>query len=176
MDDTNSRKLGWRHSNDAAAVLRQGDKSSVGWEKVDFYGQTAHRTQEERVSSPGDWEAWTSQGSINIHQREYLGTTDEGISLLRTKLKKDIRSIQRGKHVAHPQGSENAPFHTYGGDTVLRLPKDASDDAQLMRRAQQQVAKIYFAADEYEESDRRDFITREIREHFGDEALSGAQD
>ena len=65
---------------------------------------------------------------------------------------------------------------SYGGDTVLRLLKDASDDTQLMRRAQQQVAKIYFAADEYEESDRCDFITREIREHFGDEALSGAQD
>ena len=96
--------------------------------------------------------------------------------MLRTKLKKDIRAVQRGKPIAHPRGSEVSPFHTYGGDTVLRLPEHASDDAQLMRRAQSQVAKIYFAADEYEEDDRRDFISREIRKHFGDEALSGAGD
>ena len=157
-------------------MLRQGDKTGVGWEKVDFYGQTAHRTEKERLESPGDWEAWTSQGPINIHQREYLGTTDEGVSLLRTKLKKDIRAVQRGKAVSHPVGSEDSPFHTYGGDTVLRLPEDSSDDNGLMRHAQSEVARIYFAADQYEEDDRRDFIAHEIRKHFGDEALTGAKD
>jgi len=45
-----------------------------------------------------------------------------------------------------------------------------------MRRAQNQVARIYFAADRYEENDRRDYITQEIRKHFGDEALSGVGD
>ena len=173
IDDTNSRKFGWRHFNDADEVLRQGDKSGVGWEKVDFYGQTAHRTQEERLSSPGDWEAWTSQGPINIHQREYLGTTDEGVSMLRTKLRKDIRAVQRGKPVAHPQGSEAAPYHTYGGDTVLRIPEDSLDDPGIMRQAQSQVAKIYFAADQYEEGDRREFISGEIHKHFGSEAVRG---
>ena len=128
------------------------------------------------MESPGDWEAWTSQGPINIHQREYLGTTDEGVSLLRTKLKKDIRSVERGKEVFHPIGTEDAPFHTYGGDTVLRLPEDRLDDNQLMRRAQSEVARIYFEADRYEENDRRDYITHEIRKHFGDDALSGAGD
>jgi len=45
-----------------------------------------------------------------------------------------------------------------------------------MRHAQSEVARIYFAADQYEEDDRRDFIAREIRKLFGDEALSGARD
>ena len=128
------------------------------------------------MESPGDWEAWTSQGPINIHQREYLGTTDEGVSLLRTKLKKDIRAVQRGKEVSHPVGSADSPFHTYGGDTVLRLPEDSLDDNGLMRHAQSEVARIYFAADQYEEDDRREYISHEIRNHFGDEALTGAKD
>ena len=45
-----------------------------------------------------------------------------------------------------------------------------------MRYAQREVARIYFAADQYEEDDRRDFIAHEIRKHFGDEALTGARD
>ena len=105
-----------------------------------------------------------------------MGTTDEGVSLLRIKLKKEIRAVQRGKAVSHPVGSEGSPFHTYGGDTVLRLPEDSSDDNGLMRHAQSEVARIYFAADQYEEDDRRDFIAHEIRKHFGDEALTGAKD
>jgi len=78
--------------------------------------------------------------------------------------------------VSRPTGSEDAPFHTYGGDTVLRLPEDRSDDNQLMRQAQSEVARIYFAADRYEENDRREYIAHEIRKHFGDETLSGAKD
>ncbi|MFT7530222.1 MAG: phenylpropionate dioxygenase-like ring-hydroxylating dioxygenase large terminal subunit [Gammaproteobacteria bacterium] len=171
VDDTNSRKFGWRHFNDADEVLRQGDKDNVGWEKVDFYGQTAHRTAEERISNPGDWEAWTSQGPINIHKREYLGTTDEGITLLRSKIKKDIRNVERGKDVTQPQGSEDRPFHTYGGDTILRVPEDPVDDLALMRRLQHEVAEIYFAADQYEGDDRADFILRGITEKFGEQAI-----
>ncbi len=34
-----------------------------------------------------------SQGPINVHQREYLGTTDEGVAMLRAKLRRDIRAI-----------------------------------------------------------------------------------
>ena len=72
LDDTSSRKFGWRHFNDNDEVLRQGSRDEVGWEKVDFYGQTAHRSYEERQSNPGDWEAWTSQGAMNIHKRSIL--------------------------------------------------------------------------------------------------------
>jgi hypothetical protein len=42
-----------------------------------------------------------------------------------------------------------------------------------MRQAQSHVAKIYFAADQYEEGDRREFISGEIHKHFGREAVRG---
>ncbi len=171
QDNTNSRKFGWRHFNDADEVLRQGDKDNVGWETVDFYGQTAHRSDEERHANPGDWEAWTSQGPINVHKREYLGTTDEGVAMLRAKLKKDIRNVERGKPVTHPVGSEDRPFHTYGGDTILRIPKDPNDDRALIQRIQHEVINIFIAADEYEGDDRIDYVSREIVARFGNEAV-----
>lgn len=162
IDDTNSRKFGWRHFNDRDEVLRQGNRDEVGWEKVDFYGQTAHRSYEEMQRNPGDWEAWTSQGAINVHKREYLGTTDEGVAMLRSKLKRDIRSVSRGGEIAMPRGTKDEPFHTYGGDTVVRLPKDPHDDRALIDRVQREVAQILFDADRYEGEDRVEYIRREI--------------
>jgi phenylpropionate dioxygenase-like ring-hydroxylating dioxygenase large terminal subunit len=146
IDDTNSRKFGWRHFNDADEVLRQGKRDAVGWESVDFYGQTAGRPYDEQQRNPGDWEAWTGQGPINIHKREYLGTTDEGVALLRAKLRRDIRAVAAGKDVARPEGTADAPYQTYAGDTILRIPP-SNDDRALIDQLQRTVAEIYFSAD-----------------------------
>ena len=100
IDENNSRKFGWRHFYEDDTAEGQGDRSQVGWETVDFYGQTAHRPYEERQDNPGDWEAWTSQGPMNGHQREYLGTTDEGIAMLRTRIQKEKRAAGTCKPVA----------------------------------------------------------------------------
>ena len=170
IDDTNSRKFGWRHFNDKDEILRQGSKDEVGWEKVDFYGQTAHRSTEERITNPGDWEVWTSQGPINIHKREYLGSTDVGVAMLRSKLKKDIRNLERGKDPIQPRGTETHPFHTYGGDTVLRIPPDTSDDRLMISMLQKDVAAVYFDADKYEDEDRVNFIARELELKYGENA------
>ena len=128
VDSTNSRKFGWRHFNDTDEVLRQGNRAEVGWEKVDFYGQTAHRSYDDMQGNPGDWEAWSSQGPINVHAREYLGKTDEGVAMLRAKLKRDIRAVAKGKPISIPTGTKDKPLHTYGGDTVVRMAKDNQDD------------------------------------------------
>ncbi|MCI0626954.1 MAG: aromatic ring-hydroxylating dioxygenase subunit alpha, partial [Acidobacteria bacterium] len=162
LDNTNNRKFGWRHFNDKDEVLRQGEKDAVGWESVDFYGQTGHRSYEEMQRNPGDWDAWTSQGPINVHKRECLGSTDKGISLLRRRIRKDIRSLEQEGTVFRPAGTEEKPLHTYGGDTVLRVPKDNADDEALLRKLQKDVAGIYVSADRYEGDERAEFIRREI--------------
>ena len=162
VDDTNSRKFGWRHFNDKDEGLRQGTRDDVGWEKVDFYGQTAHRSYDEMQRNPGDWEAWSSQRPIAVHQREYLGTTDEGVSKLRSKLKRDIRAVAKGKPVLRPEGTPEQPIHTYAGDTILRIPKDNRDDLALMDRVQRDVYEIYLSGDEYFGDDRTEFIRREV--------------
>jgi phenylpropionate dioxygenase-like ring-hydroxylating dioxygenase large terminal subunit len=167
IDDTNSRKFGWRHFNDRDEVLRQGDRTGVGFEKVDFYGQTAHRPYEERQRNPGDWEAWTSQGPINIHRREYLGRTDEGVILLRNRLRQDIRAVAAGKPITRVEGTPEAPAQTYGGDTILHIAR-ADDDAALLDRLQRRVAEIYFAHDHLLGEERSEAIRRAIAECYPD--------
>ncbi|MBV8651336.1 MAG: hypothetical protein JO255_07700 [Alphaproteobacteria bacterium] len=166
IDNTSSRKFGWRHFNDKDEVLRLGKRDEVGWESVDFYGQTAHRDYAERQRNPGDWEAWTGQGPINIHAREYLGTSDEGVAMLRSKLKRDIRAVAQGKKINRPAGTPEKPIPTYGGDTILRLPKSNSDDRKLIQAAQRDVAKIYFDADRYVGDDRVEYIKREVAKKY----------
>lgn len=166
LDDTNSRKFGWRHFNDRDEVLRQGDRETVGWESVDFYGQTAHRSYEEKQRNPGDWDAWTSQGPINVHKRECLGSTDRGIALLRRRIRNDINGLKRNGTVFRPEGTQDRPVHTFGGDTVLRVPVDRSDDRALLERLQKDVAKIYFSADRYEGDERAEFIRREVATRY----------
>lgn len=167
LDDTNSRKFGWRHFNDKDEVLRQGNRDNVGWETVDFYGQTAHRSYEERQRNPGDWEAWTSQGPMNIHRREYLGTTDAGITMLRARLRKDIRAVAKGKPIFRINGTSEEPFRTYGGDTVLLLPPN-QDDKKYIEDVMNTVMNIYEASEKYPISDRIDNIKREISRTFPD--------
>ena len=167
LDDTNSRKFGWRHFNDKDEVLRQGDRDNVGWETVDFYGQTAHRSYEERQRNPGDWEAWTSQGPMNLHEREYLGTTDRGIAMLRARLKKDIRAVAQGKSIERICGSSEKPFRTYGGDTVLNLPPRL-DDKDFIEQVITSVMSIYESSNAVAESERIDFIQSEIIQQFPD--------
>jgi hypothetical protein len=165
IDDTNSRKFGWRHFNDADEVLRQGKRDAVGWESVDFYGQTAGRPYAEQQRNPGDWEAWTGQGPINIHKREHLGATDEGVALIRARLRRDIRAVAANKPIARPEGTPDAPFLTYAGDTILRIPP-SNDDRALLDQLQRTVAEIYFSADALNGEARSERIRRDIAARF----------
>ncbi len=60
----------------------------------------------------------------------------------------------------------NRRFHTYGGDTVLRSPKDDQDDRAMIGRVQRAVAGIYFAGDANEGEDRNKYIRRGIGTKF----------
>ena len=162
IDDTNTRKFGWRHFNDKDEALRNGRRDEVGWEAVDFYGQTGHRSYDEMQRNPGDWEAWVGQGPINVHARENLGTTDKGVALLRRKLRRDIRAVQAGDEIAQPTGTEADPVRTYGGDTILRIPRRTDDEDGFLREIQHHVAKIYFAGDAYGGDERVEYIRREL--------------
>jgi len=166
LDNYNSRKFGWRHFNDADEVLRQGDRSQVGWEQVDFYGQTAHRSYEEKQSNPGDWEAWSSQGAMNVHKREYLGETDQGVALLRSRLKRDMQRIQNGKAISTLQVVDNGRVPTYGGDTILRLSQDKNDDMSFLGSVIENVMDIHIEAGHLSGSARSAYIERAIEQRY----------
>ena len=60
-------------------------------------------------------------------------------------------------------GTPEKPIHTYGGDTVLRIPTSAGADKQFLSDIQNKVAEVYFEADKYEGSDRIDFLRNTLQ-------------
>ena len=86
--------------------------------------------------------------------------------MLRAKLKRDIKSVAAGKPIARPEGTPEKPVPTYGGDTVVRVARSNSDDRKLIADVQTEVAKVYFAADQYQGADRDAYIRREVARKY----------
>ena len=103
---------------------------------------------------------------MNVHQREYLGTTDEGVALLRSRLRRDIRRVRQGKSFPRPQGNGQRNIPTFGGDTVLRVNYDANDDSALLASVIDQVTDIHFEAGHLESEERDAYIKKAINSKF----------
>jgi hypothetical protein len=129
---------------------------------VDFYGQNADRPFSQRQSNPGDWDAWVSQGPINSHQRETLGGTDQGVRLLRNALRKGVRNLQQGIEPMAPQAGDNSFVSTFGGDTILRVPKGTGDDRALILEISRKIAEAYIRFQHLPDAERRAAIEREL--------------
>jgi phenylpropionate dioxygenase-like ring-hydroxylating dioxygenase large terminal subunit len=129
MDNTNTQIIGWRHFSLTDEVGRRG-RDEVGYEKLDLYGASKHRSYEEMQRKPGDWEVMVSQGPIAIHQREHLGSSDRGVAMLRTRLRKEIRALRGGETPTRPAHGDNHPIPTHAGDVVLRIPARGNEDVR----------------------------------------------
>jgi nitrite reductase/ring-hydroxylating ferredoxin subunit len=143
VDDTNTFVLAWRHFNDRDDPDHLGRPQDVGVGKTDFYGQSGGRAYEERQDKPGDYEAWCSQGAITSHAREHLATTDRGIALLRRRLRQEIEKLQKGIEPLRPAPVDGLPVPTFGGDTILRIPRAGDDDVALIASVCKAVAVAY---------------------------------
>ena len=134
----------------------------VGKNSVDFPGQTGQEPYEYRQRHPNDYEAQVSQGSINAHAAENLGSTDKGVAYLRRKLRRAIRAIQAGERLpeAERMGEE---FLTHTQDTVLPIPIHPSDDEQLLKDVTDAVMEIVFEGDTLGGDERASFIESKLR-------------
>ena len=161
-DDESHTVFAWRHFNERVDPHREGNPDMVGKEKVDFIiGQTGDRTYAERQLEPGDWDVWVSQRPIAIHQKENLGATDGGVVLFRRILRAALREE------TSPMtwfGDEAGPLNTYSQDTILRMPKRASEeeDREMMRQLGRQVVEVLFAGDAYSGETRDAFIRERL--------------
>jgi nitrite reductase/ring-hydroxylating ferredoxin subunit len=168
IDDTNTMVIAWRHFRGGEHDDPKGltNKNEVGFGKTDFYGQSADRPYELRQRDPGDYDAWVSQGPINMHKREHTAVTDRGVSLARRRLRKYIRQVQEGKAVKHPTDVFNNPIPTYGGDTMLRIPPQSGmDDDDLIKQVAHKVAAIYIAHDQYVGQERVEKLSQALRNY-----------
>ena len=155
IDDENSYVIAFRHFNDRDDPLREGNPAEVGWEVTDFYGQSAHRPYEMRQRKPGDYDAWMSLGPIGSHAREHLGSTDQGVSLLRRWHRDNVRALQNGKEPPHWVKAGDTHISTFAGDTVLRIPPSNSDDRKLVLDTSRRIAEAYLEYQHLPDDERR---------------------
>jgi len=140
--------IAWRHFREGDDPRGLTNPDEVGFGTTDFYGQGGDRDYEQRQRDPGDYDAWVSQGRKNIHAREKLCFTDEGIGKVRRKLRAAIREVAADKPAKQPSMTGVDAIPTYGGDTVLEIPRQPDrDDKELLREIATQVAQIYVSAD-----------------------------
>ncbi len=169
IDDTNTMVIAWRHFRDASFnddPRGLTDRSEVGFGKTDFYGQGPDRPYEMRQRDPGDYDAWVSQGPINVHARENLSFTDRGVAKARRMVRNAIRALQNGERPSQPTDNFKGVIPTYAGDTVLRIPaQEGRDDGALLKEVSFKVADILRSGDHLTGGERRSHIETALKEY-----------
>ena len=131
IDDTNTMNLGFRHINEA---ITQEELDRMNAQKNSLtgegFGQNGNRPYEERQRIPGDYDAQVGQRPIAVHALEHLGTTDRGVVMLRRIVREGIRAVQSGEDPEFLHREEGQVIPTYSNDTIIRLPKPDSYEAE----------------------------------------------
>ena len=160
VDDGTTWLIGWRHFNDDVDPDHRGREEEIGYDSVDFVGQTGGRSYEERQRNPGDWDAQTGQRQIAVHAMEHLGTTDRGVVMMRKHLRRAIRGEVDHEPLA-PVGGE---IPTYGHDTVIRAPqRPGTDDKEFLVEVGRRVLQAIKAGNAHPPAERKAVIETEMR-------------
>ena len=162
VDDENTMALAWANFGE------RGDppewNTPEGSELIE-QGEVFDRTYEQRQRSPGDAEATEGMGRITVHKNENLVSSDRGITLMRKRLREQIRVVQNGGIPARASGINSEVISTYGGDTVLHIPrKGDSDESQTLSELAHAFMNIQYQADDLNEEERVRFVCEKLRE------------
>ena len=177
IDDTNSLVIGVRHFNEGVNDPQgRHNQAACGKEKVDFLGQTGERPYHERQRIPGDFDAQVSQRPIAIHALEHLGTTDRGVSMLRSIIRKEIRDGAGSREPKYIRGKADGRIPTYCQDSVVRVPQHANrNDELVLRDIGRAIARIVIDEDHGTGRDRLARVSQKIAELSEPAIASAAQ-
>lgn len=125
------------------------DDEKMPWEKrreIEKFGQYKdERPYPQRQWIPGDYDAMASQGAINPHSGENLGSQDRGVMLFRRFIRRGIEAVQAGQD---PQGffmrqEDVAP--TFANDFVAAASDVGGDpdDPNAQRAFAEKIADQY---------------------------------
>jgi hypothetical protein len=140
VDDENSINFYLSH-------VRDGDLMSAEKRReIESFGQYKNdRPYAERQWIPGDYDAMSSQGAINPHSTETLGTQDRGVVMFRRYVSEGIEAVQAGRD---PKGfflrqEDVAP--TFANDYVVPASEAGGnpDDPNVQRAYAEKLAKQY---------------------------------
>jgi len=162
VDDENTLALAW------ANFSERGDppewNTPEGPELIE-QGEVFDRTYEERQRSPGDAEATEGMGRITVHKNENLVSSDRGITLMRKRLREQIRAVQNGETPARASVANSGLIPTYGGDTVLCIPRKGNlDESQTLSELAHAFMKMQYQADDLNEDERVRFVCEKLTE------------
>ena len=115
--------------------------------RLEMFGQTNDRSYSDRQWIPGDHDAQESQGPINPHALEHLGTQDRGIVLFRRMVRQGIEAVQRGEDPKgfFPTAADVAP--SFANDQTVKISGVAGDpdDPAVLRAHAEKIAADYLA-------------------------------
>ena len=142
IDDTNTINIGFNH-------YHVDDPDPKLLEDGANFGQSNDRSYAERQRVPGDYDAHTSIGPIAVHAREYLGHSDRGVLMFRKMLRRNIRSIKKGKEPNEISTDIVGNIPAYANDTIVRMAPliDVKEDQKLCRKIGQEVARAAVSRD-----------------------------
>ena len=88
-------------------------------------------TEAEHQQFPDDFEAQTGQGPITLHSEEHLGTTDQGLVMLRRLLLQQAETVAEGKDpVGVSFAKDVAPLATHAGNFLI---EDTEPESTIKR-------------------------------------------
>jgi hypothetical protein len=104
-------------------------------------------------------------GAINIHKNEQLVRSDRGVAMMRQRIRKQIRTVNAGNQPYLASKITGMPIPTYGGDSVLSIPKnEEGDDASLLSKLAHEFVDIQFQVDGKSEQQRIKIVTAGLKE------------
>ena len=116
-----------------AMAMQQAERARQVAEQHQVLAQDAQR-------QPGDYDAEISQRPIAVHGYEHLGSTDQGVAMLRRITKRAIRAVAAGEAPPRATGP------TFVHDTVLRVPMRGNDDTETLREVGRAVTGLVVAS------------------------------
>ena len=145
VDDENTVALAW------ACFGERGDPPAMntpeGPELIE-QGEVFDRPYEQRQRFPGDAEAVEGMGPITVHAEEHLAPSDKGVALMRRRLRAQIREVAAGGRPLRVTDLASNPVPTYGGDSVLAIPRDGdADESERFSRLAHAFMQMQFDAD-----------------------------
>jgi hypothetical protein len=161
LDDEHTTAFAWAIFGDRADPEEYN--TPEGPELIE-QGELMDRSYDARQRFPGDAEAVEGMGKIADQSREHLVPSDKGIILYRKKLRNLCRELEKGIKPQHTGDYWPNPVPTYGGDTVLNIPRDANDDASLLRDIDKAVMEIQFDCEALTGSQRDERVIQALKQ------------
>jgi hypothetical protein len=97
------------------------------------------------------------------HAAENLGKTDQGVMMLRNRLRRGVRDVANGKRITHYDEGKSTK-NLYTQDTVMPVPKrDDMDDDVLMAAVAEEVMHIIRQGDQHAGQEREAFIVENLK-------------